>query len=55
MTFEETLQRVATKGGITAEGADAIRQQAPQMFDEVFSRTLKKYEEIKETVSRGDQ
>ncbi|MEH6975237.1 MULTISPECIES: pyrroline-5-carboxylate reductase ProG [unclassified Bacillus (in: firmicutes)] len=52
MTFEETLQRVATKGGITAEGADAIRKAAPQMFDEVFFRTMEKYKEINEAINR---
>lgn len=52
MTFEETLQRVATKGGITAEGADVIRKAAPQMFDEVFVRTMEKYKEINEAVNR---
>ncbi|MEC1262449.1 pyrroline-5-carboxylate reductase ProG [Bacillus swezeyi] len=50
MTFEETLQRVATKGGITAEGAEVIQNAMPGVFDELFARTGKKYAEIKEAV-----
>lgn len=41
MSFEETLERVATKGGITGEGAEVIRASVPDVFDEVFERTLK--------------
>ncbi|MCY7785018.1 pyrroline-5-carboxylate reductase, partial [Bacillus sp. S20C3] len=43
-SFEETLERVATKGGITGEGAEVIRGSVPEVFDQVFEKTLKKYE-----------
>ncbi|MCP6682792.1 pyrroline-5-carboxylate reductase ProG [Bacillus nakamurai] len=50
ITFQETLTRVATKGGITGEGADVIRSAAPAMFDEVFEKTLEKYRNLSENV-----
>ena len=52
MTFAQTLDRVATKGGITAEGAEVIRGAMPEVFDELFARTMKKYEVIKDAVRR---
>ncbi|WFA06616.1 pyrroline-5-carboxylate reductase ProG [Bacillus sp. HSf4] len=50
MTFEETLRRVATKGGITAEGAEVIQQAVPEVFDKLFERTLDKYQSLKDAV-----
>ncbi|MCI3985847.1 pyrroline-5-carboxylate reductase ProG [Bacillus vallismortis] len=52
MSFEETLERVATKGGITGEGAEVIRASVPDVFDEVFERTLKKYELLTEQAEK---
>ncbi|MCY8756430.1 pyrroline-5-carboxylate reductase ProG [Bacillus haynesii] len=52
MTFAQTLDRVATKGGITAEGAEVIQDAMPEVFDELFARTMKKYEDIKDAVRR---
>lgn len=52
MTFAQTLDRVATKGGITAEGAEVIQDAMPEVFDELFARTMKKYEDIKGAVRR---
>lgn len=52
MSFEETLERVATKGGITGEGAEVIHASVPDVFDEVFERTLKKYELLTEQVGK---
>ncbi|MGE6631074.1 pyrroline-5-carboxylate reductase ProG [Bacillus sp. NPDC077027] len=51
MTFAETVERVATKGGITGEGAAVIQQQAPAMFDELFKQTLRKYEQLKSQIN----
>ena len=42
MDFEEVVERVATKGGITAVGADIIYERFPQVSDEVFEKTLEK-------------
>ncbi|CAN2253326.1 pyrroline-5-carboxylate reductase ProG [Bacillus vallismortis] len=52
VSFEETLERVATKGGITGEGAEVIRASVPDVFDEMFERTLKKYELLTEQAEK---
>lgn len=55
LTFAETVDRVATKGGITGEGAEVIQQQAPQMFDDLFTQTMKKYEQLKSQINEADK
>ncbi len=52
MSFEETLNRVATKGGITGEGAAVIRASVPHVFDQVFEKTLEKYEQLTEQAAK---
>ncbi|MBR5405338.1 MAG: NAD(P)-binding domain-containing protein [Oscillospiraceae bacterium] len=42
LSFADVLDRVATKGGITAEGADVIYRMLPETADELFRRTLEK-------------
>ena len=42
MDFEDVVERVATKGGITAVGADIIYEKFPQVIDEMFEKTLEK-------------
>lgn len=42
MNFEETIARVATKGGITEEGIIVLMDKLPNCFDEMFERTLNK-------------
>ena len=42
MSFEDVVERVATKGGITAVGADIIYERFPQVADEMFEKTLEK-------------
>lgn len=51
MKFPDTVSRVATKGGITEVGNEVIQKNLPLFFDELFARTLGKFEEIKEEVS----
>lgn len=41
-SFENVVSRVATKGGITEEGANVIHKQLPEVIDELFNRTLEK-------------
>jgi len=41
-SFENVVSRVATKGGITEEGTKVIREQLPEVIDELFNRTLEK-------------
>lgn len=55
LTFAETVNRVATKGGITGEGAAVIQQQAPQMFDDLFTQTMKKYAQLKSQIDEADK
>ncbi|MDM5319588.1 pyrroline-5-carboxylate reductase ProG [Bacillus altitudinis] len=55
LTFAETVNRVATKGGITGEGAEVIQKQAPQMFDDLFTQTIKKYELLKSQINEADK
>ncbi|MFS0654428.1 pyrroline-5-carboxylate reductase ProG [Bacillus sp. 179-C3.3 HS] len=55
LTFAETVDRVATKGGITGEGAAVIQAQAPRLFDDLFTQTMKKYEQLKLQIGDADQ
>ncbi|GLF92346.1 pyrroline-5-carboxylate reductase 3 [Bacillus safensis] len=55
LTFAETVDRVATKGGITGEGAEVIQKQAPQMFDDLFTQTMKKYDQLKSQINEADK
>ena len=42
MTFEQVIERVATKGGITEVGAKIIEDKFPAIADELFEKTLEK-------------
>lgn len=42
MNFEEIVSRVATKGGITEEGAKVIYEKFPEIAGELFEKTLEK-------------
>lgn len=42
MSFDETVARVATKGGITEEGTKVIYKHFPATADELFAKTLEK-------------
>lgn len=42
MTFEDVVSRVATKGGITEEGAKVIYKGMPEVADLMFEKTLEK-------------
>jgi pyrroline-5-carboxylate reductase len=48
ITFNEVIDRVATKGGITEEGVKVLREKLPNIFDELFERTMNKRKMIKE-------
>ena len=50
MSFDETIQRVATKGGITEEGVKILRNGLPLTFNRVFEGTLAKHEIVKTIV-----
>ena len=42
LSFEDTVNRVATKGGITEEGTKVIYDMFPAAADEMFNKTLAK-------------
>ena len=42
MSFSQTVERVATKGGITEEGAKVIYEEFPETADKLFEKTLEK-------------
>jgi len=50
MGFDEMIDRVATKGGITEEGVKVFDVMLPGVFDEMFRRTLAKRKIVREKV-----
>ena len=48
MSFDEVVNRVATKGGITEVGARIIYEQMPQVADELFDKTMERRRETAE-------
>jgi pyrroline-5-carboxylate reductase len=48
MTFDDLINRVATKGGITEEGTRVIEEKLPQIINEMFKKTLEKRKMTKE-------
>ena len=42
LSFDEIVERVATKGGITEEGTKVIYEMLPKVADEMFEKTLEK-------------
>jgi pyrroline-5-carboxylate reductase len=42
MTFDNLIDRVATKGGITEEGTKIIERDLPEIINEMFEKTLEK-------------
>lgn len=42
MSFDEVVSRVATKGGITQEGVAVFNEALPEVFDDMFKKTLEK-------------
>ena len=53
MTFEQLIDRVATKGGITEEGTKIIEAEMPKMANELFEKTLEKRKITTEKAQRG--
>jgi len=52
MTFEQLISRVATKGGITEEGAKIIDTKMPEIINELFEKTLEKRKVTTEKVQK---
>ena len=52
MTFKDVVSRVATKGGITEEGAKVIYDGLPEVADLMFEKTLEKR---KQTTKKAEE
>lgn len=50
MKFEDTINKVSTKGGITYEGIKIYEKDLPAVFEKAFDTTIKKYDDITEKV-----
>lgn len=53
MRFDEMINRVATKGGITEEGVKVFEARLPEVFNELFKVTLAKHEIVKDQISKS--
>lgn len=53
MSFEETINRVSTKGGITFEGVKVFNEKLPDVFDAALTASMKRYEEITRVASEN--
>ena len=52
MDFEQVVLRVATKGGITQEGVIFFDETLPQIFDDMFEKTLTKRHDVVEKINK---
>ena len=51
MSFEETINRVSTKGGITYEGVNVFEKRLPDVFSEALRASMDRYNEITKLAS----
>jgi len=49
--FDEIIQKVATRGGISAEGLKVLERELPVVFEELFKSTLGKHDTVKKQVA----
>lgn len=52
MSFEETINRVSTKGGITYEGVKVFKERLPEVFDAALEASTGRYNVITELASK---
>lgn len=53
MSFEETINRVSTKGGITYEGVKVFQAKLPEVFDAAINASTGRYNEITKIASNN--
>ncbi|HCS11012.1 MAG TPA: hypothetical protein DIV40_06100 [Clostridiales bacterium] len=53
MSFEETINRVSTKGGITYEGVKVFKETLPNVFDAALNASISRYDEISRLASKS--
>lgn len=51
MDFSDVITRVATKGGITEEGVKVIQAGLPEVFDEIFIKSMEKRRLVDEKIA----
>jgi competence protein ComER len=52
--FEDIINRVATKGGITEEGVNVLRDRLPGVYDDLLDATLAKHELMKQKIAEQE-
>ncbi|MGE5702978.1 MAG: NAD(P)-binding domain-containing protein [Clostridia bacterium] len=50
--FDQLIERVATKSGITQEGLEVLGKVLPQSFDELFTMTAGKHQLVKDAIAK---
>lgn len=50
--FDQLIERVATKGGITEEGLRVLGKTLPRGFDELFDMTASKHDTLKQMIHK---
>jgi pyrroline-5-carboxylate reductase len=50
VSFEELIEKVATKGGISEEGVKILDRELPGIFEELFRVTMTKREKLKQQI-----
>ncbi|MGD9569387.1 MAG: pyrroline-5-carboxylate reductase dimerization domain-containing protein [Sedimentibacter sp.] len=53
MSFEETINRVSTKGGITFEGVKVFKEKLPEVFDAALNASMGRYDEITKLANKN--
>jgi pyrroline-5-carboxylate reductase len=48
--FDETIKRVATKGGTTEAGVEVIERKIPEVFDEMFKKMIERQNSRKQKI-----
>jgi pyrroline-5-carboxylate reductase len=51
LKFEDVINQVATKGGITEEGLKVLDLELSPLFEKLFESTLKKYEKVEKELN----
>jgi pyrroline-5-carboxylate reductase len=52
MSFKETIERVARKGGMTEIGVKEVKRNIPAIFANIFKKTIKRYKAKKAEMNR---
>ena len=53
MSFEETINRVSTKGGTTNAGVTVLKRMLPEVFDATFDASITRHDEMSKAVSNS--